>query len=128
MKVSEIILELMVKDVEETLSFYQDILGFELLANEVDADGRIYWAKLQFNNFLISFKDEKRLKEESEFMRGRQIGGGIAICIVVDDINTIHNDYSKKFRMLDHPHITPCGATQFSIQDNSGYVITFEKF
>ena len=128
MDVKEILLESMVKDVGESIAFYTRALGFELLASEKDELGKVYWAKLGFKDFLISLNDEKRLRRESAFMRERPVGGSICLCIVVDEIINLHADFSQRFKLLDHPHLTPCGATQFSLLDNNGYVLTFEKF
>lgn len=111
MKANEIILEFMVKDVAETIRFYQEALTFELVASEAGASQMLYWAKMKFSNYYISFKEEQRLKRESSFMVGREVGGSIALCFVVDDLEGIHRDIQSKFKTLDHPHLTPCGAT-----------------
>ena len=128
MQINGIILELMVHDVSTTIDFYQQALGFELVASEKDQSDKLYWAQMKFQDFLISFKDEHRVKAESTFMQTRSVGGGIAICILVNEINDLHSSFVQKFDTLDYPHLTPCGATQFSLQDNNGYVITFERF
>ena len=128
MNVNGIVLELMVVDVSETIDFYDKALGFALEASERDQAGRVYWAKMSFGHFVVSFKDEQRVKGESLFMKERQVGGGIAICILVEEINDLYVQLQRRFDMLDHPHLTPCGATQFSLLDNNGYVITFERF
>ncbi len=128
MEVSEIIVELMVKDVDATVSFYREALGFQLLASEQDSAGRSYWAKMSFEGFLISFKEELRLKQECEFMREKEVGGSMSICVVVEEIELLHARFEEKFLLLDHPHLTPCGATQFSLMDNNGYILTFMRF
>ena len=127
MVVNEVILELMVKDVSKTVKFYTEMLGFTLLASEEDDQNQTYWAKVRFRDFLMSFKEEKRLRSESQFMAERQVGGSISICVVVDEIEPVHAELENQFKMLDYPHLTPCGATQFSLMDVNGYILTFEK-
>ena len=127
MKVNQIALELMVRDVAETVEFYKSALGFELLMSE-EEEGKMYWAKLGMKEFYVSFKEEQRLKREVDFMKDQFIGGSIAICLQVEDLTGFHNKVSEACDLLDHPHLTPCGATQFSMKDNNGYIVTVEKF
>ena len=121
------VLELMVKNVSESVDFYTDILGFELVADEKE-NGMTYWAQLRLSDFILSLKEEDRIKKEVEFMKDRKAGGGAIICIQLREIEEFYTQLEEKCRVLNHPHLTPCGATEFSMQDNNGYVITFEKY
>ena len=67
----------MVKDVDATIRFYHDILGFELLTREKEED-QTYWAKMSLLEFSLSFKEENRLRREVTFMKDRPIGGSTA--------------------------------------------------
>ncbi len=127
MKVNGIVLELMVKDVEKTIRFYQQVLGFELAASERDKD-KMYWAMMVLNGFFLSFKEEQTLKREVDFMKDRTIGGSTAICFQVDGLEEFHSKVNKACEVLNHPHTTVYDATQFSMKDNNGYILTFEKF
>ncbi|MEM7549901.1 MAG: VOC family protein [Bacteroidota bacterium] len=127
MKATEIVLELMVKDVQETIQFYSEILEFELEAKEED-NGKLYWAKLSNHGFSISLKEEGRLKSEEEFMKEYKVGGSFSLCFQVDDLEHQYERVKVKCELFNHPHLTPCGATQFSMKDNNGYVINFERF
>jgi len=127
MNIKEITLELMVKDVDETIHFYKEVLGFELLASEQDG-GKSYWAKMSNHGFGLSFKEEQRLKREEEYYKDQGVGGSLAICFDVEDLEGYHGQVEQKCDLLNHPHLTPCGATQFSMRDNNGYLLTFERF
>ena len=127
MKVKEIVIELMVKDVDASVHFYNEVLGFKLLASEED-NGRKYWAKLNLHDFHISMKEESRIKNEVPFLKDREIGGTTALCFQVDNLEEYHERVNNKCILLDHPHITPCGSMQFSMKDNNGYILTFERF
>ena len=127
MKLNEIIVELMVQDVATSIAFYKNVLGFTEVATEIE-HGKTEWAKLTCNGFNISFKDEAKLKREVSYMHNQPIGGSIGICIVVDDVHSLHATFEEKFKTINHPHLTPCGATSFSMRDLDGYVLTFEEF
>ncbi|MEM6829158.1 MAG: VOC family protein [Bacteroidota bacterium] len=127
MNVNQILLELMVVDVDQTIDFYEQVLGFELLLSEQE-NGSTYWAKMRKGAFTLTFKEEGRLKNELVFLKNQPVGGSVAICLLVDDLEGYHQMVKDTCDMLDHPHITPCGSTQFSMLDNNGYILTFERF
>ena len=126
MKINATILELMVKSVEETVTFYQEMLGFQLIASD-EEDGKTYWALLQLGDFKLSFKNEEKHKVEAPFLKDETIGGSVVLCFQVDDINATYDIIKAKCDTLNHPHITPCGAIDFSMRDINGYVLTFEQ-
>lgn len=122
-----IVVELMVNNMDETIQFYEEILGFQTLIKE-ERKGLLEWAKLEWQGFQVSFKPEAKMKEELAFMKNKEIGGTLSVCIGVDDLTAYYEIIEEKFRVLNYPHLTPCGSTQFSMLDPNGYVITFEQF
>ena len=128
MKTKEIVLELVVKDIQASIDFYSEVLDFEVIAQEHDDKGNAYWAKITNDGFSISLKREDRVKAEEEFMRDVSIGGSVSICFEVEDLEEQYEKVKRRCELLHHPHLTPCGATQFSMKDNSGYIINFERF
>ncbi len=127
MSINEVVIELMVSDVDKTIDFYREVLGFTLIASESENESP-YWAKMKMNNFNLSFKEESRLKREVPYMQNIPIGGSAAICLQVDDLEAYHAQVASRCDLINHPHITPCGSTQFSMKDNNGYVLTIERF
>ena len=126
--INEITIELMVPRVEQSVHFYQEVLGFELLAKEEEDQAGIYWALMSLNGFRVSFKEERRMKKEVEYLKDSKIGSSAAICFRVDDLEGHWEKIKYKYDLLNHPHITPCGSTQFSMKDLNGYLLTFERF
>lgn len=127
MVAKSVVVELMVRDVNETIKFYQDILGFTLLVKE-EHDGKTEWAKMELGAFQISFKPDYKMVEEVEYMQNKEMGGTLSVCIGVENLVEHYQAIQHKFEMLDYPHLTPCGSTQFSMLDPNGYVVTFEQF
>jgi len=114
-----IVLELMVNNMDETIQFYEEILGFQTLIKE-ERKGLLEWAKLELQGFQVSFKPEAKMKEEVAFMKNKEIGGTLSVCIGVDDLTAYYEITEEKFRVLNYPHLTPCGSTQFSMLDPNG--------
>ena len=121
-------LELMVKEIEPTIQFYQIVLGFDLVEKEADETGKLYWALISLHDFKVSFKEEQRLKREYPFFQHKKVGGSVALVFEVKDLEGVHEKIKLKCETLNHPHLTPCGSKEFSMLDNNGYILTFERF
>ncbi|MBX2872181.1 MAG: VOC family protein [Saprospiraceae bacterium] len=126
MQIYQSIVELTVKNVGLSLAFYQHMLGFKKLAEDRAGD-QIYWALLDLNGFQLSLKEEAKQKDESPFLVDQPRGGSMLLCFHVKDINATYNTVAAKCKTLNHPHLTPCGATDFSMKDMDGYILTFQE-
>lgn len=127
MKSSEIAIELMVENVDESIYFYEYILGFELLMEEMQ-DGIREWAKMKHGDFILCFKHDKKYRSEFPLFSDEPIGGTITLIFVVEELEEFYAQVKDKMSMIEHPHLTPCGAFSFSMKDNNGYVLTIERF
>ena len=128
MDVLQTSIELMVANVSESLAFYRTVLAFETIAEESDEKGFLYWAMAEQAGFRVSFKREDRIKQESPFFREKNIGGSISLNFQVKDLLSTYEAVKEACELLNHPHLTPCGSTQFSLKDNNGYILTIEQF
>lgn len=126
MQIKDTIVELMTEDVQATVDFYQNLLDFQMVASDIE-DGKMYWAELQLGTFRLSLKEEKKHKAEAPFLANTPIGGSVVLCFQVNDIHECYTRLAAKCQTLNHPHITPCGAIDFSMKDINGYVLTFEQ-
>ncbi len=126
MQVNNTIVELMVNSVNHTVDFYQDLLGFKLVNSDLE-NGVMYWAELRLGNFRLSLKAEAKHKTEAPFLSDVSMGGSVVLCFQVDDLEAFYEKVSAKCATLNHPHLTPCGARDFSMKDINGYVLTFEQ-
>ncbi len=127
MRIHEVVLELMVKDVGATVEFYEQKLGFSTLVKE-PASGAFTWAKMQLGNFQISFKEENTLKDEVSLMANQAIGGSAILCILLEEgIQTYYERLQGDVQIVNPLHFSACGMNEFSILDNNGYLITVDQ-
>lgn len=126
MKVKKIVQEYIVRDVDQSVQFYETVLGFTLVVSEKEGE-HMYWAKLANGNYEMSFKKKERVDREVEFMREVPIGGTCTMVLEVDNLVETYNEVQQQCEMLNHPHLTPCGASEFSLKDPDGYFITVEQ-
>ncbi|NRB49433.1 MAG: VOC family protein [Saprospiraceae bacterium] len=126
MQIYQSIVELTVQNVERSLSFYQELLGFEKIMEDKQED-QIYWVLLSLQGFQLSLKEEEKQRQESPFLKGQPKGGSMLLCFHVHDIQATYSHVRQRCQTLNHPHLTPCGATDFSMRDLDGYVLTFQQ-
>jgi len=118
---------LMVNDVEETVEYYTDILGFTLLMT-VPETGKLDWAMVKRNDVVIMFQTKKSLSSELPRMAGEKPGGGLTFYIKVDRITEIHEElHNNDVEIISDLESTFYNTIEFSVVDVNGYVLTFSE-
>jgi uncharacterized glyoxalase superfamily protein PhnB len=118
---------LMVKDVEETIEYYTDVLGFTLLMT-VPETGKLDWAMVKRNDVVIMFQTKKRLSSGLPRMASEKPGGGLTFYIKVDRISEIHEElYNNEAEIISDLESTFYNTIEFSVVDVNGYVLTFSE-
>ena len=117
---------LMVNDVNETIKFYEDILGFTLLRS-VPEVGQIDWAMMKKNAGVIMFQSKKSLSNDLHIMQGRKPGGGTTLYIKMKGIADFFENISEKVEIVADIEHTFYDTKEFTIIDINGYVITFAE-
>lgn len=125
--IKSLTIELMTANMEASISFYQDLLNFELLASETNESGETVWALLEQNGVQLSLKEDQKLRKELPFLQDVLIGGSVFLCFTVSDLHKVYDRVSEYCDTINHPHLTPCGNMDFSMLDVNGYLLTFEK-
>ncbi len=117
---------LMVEDVNETVTFYQDVLGFALLAT-VPEEGQFNWAMMQHDAVEIMFQGRASLTEDVPLFKDKAIGGSLTLYIDVEDIKGLYGQVQNRVTILHEMTTTFYGTREFTIQDCNGYVLTFAQ-
>ena len=117
---------LMVEDVNETVTFYQDVLGFALLAS-VPEEGQFNWAMMQHDAVEIMFQSRASLTEDVPLFKDKAIGGSLTLYIDVEDIKGLYGQVQNRVAILHEMSTTFYGTREFTIQDCNGYVLTFAQ-
>jgi|GraSoiStandDraft_36_1057302.scaffolds.fasta_scaffold865606_1 uncharacterized glyoxalase superfamily protein PhnB len=117
---------LMVEDVNRTVAFYQEVLGFELLTS-VPEEGQLAWAMLKRAGVELMFQTRASLTEELPGLRGKDIGGTFTLYIDVEDIQGLYAAIRDKVTVVVDMHTTFYGAREITIEDCNGYILTFAE-
>jgi uncharacterized glyoxalase superfamily protein PhnB len=113
-----------VKDINQTINFYKK-LGFNLIAT-VPEEGDYVWAMMMCDNVTFMFQSFKSLGEEMPEI-SRINGGSLIFYIKLKDVQNFHDRIKDEVKILKGLEKTFYGATEFSIQDVNGYVLTFAE-
>ena len=113
-----------VKDINATIAFYQ-VLGFQLVAS-VPETGDYVWVMMGNSAVTMMFQTYESLGEDLPDIH-RQDGGSLLLYIKRTNIRKYFEDIKLRVTVLKPLEKTFYGATEFSILDNNGYVLTFAE-
>jgi uncharacterized glyoxalase superfamily protein PhnB len=126
MEFKELTPNLMVKDVNKTVEYYKEILGFNVIQT-VPETGSYVFAIMNSGKILFMFQEEESLKEEYPQLNKFPQGGGLTFYIHVTDVQALYDKIKDKVTMAKEMHKTFYGSTDFSIEDCNGYILTFSQ-
>lgn len=113
-----------VKDIDETIRFYKT-LGFEAVMT-VPEQGDFVWVMMTCEKVSFMFQTFESLGSElPEILR--QNGGSLLLYIQTKEIRQFYNKIKDKVKVVKGLDKTFYGATEFSILDNNGYILTFAE-
>ena len=126
MEFKDLMPNLMVKDVGKTIGFYKDVLGFNVLQT-VPENAPFVFAIVNANNVIISFQEEKSIKEEYPQLKAFPQGGCLTLYIHVTDVKEYFEKVKGKVKIAKEMHDTPHGSKDFAVEDCNGYILTFSQ-
>jgi PhnB protein len=118
---------LIVEDMEKSIAFYTQTLGFENTFQMPDPDGNLMHAELAWKNAHIMLGPVMWLAEELIPYRG----AGVNFYITVEEEDDIDQYYAmvkgKGVNIVEEIKDQFWGDRNFSIKDPDGYQLTFGK-
>ena len=113
-----------VRDINQTIAYYR-LLGFDL-AMTVPEEGDPVWAMMTCGSVSFMFQSFDSLGSELPEI-SRQDGGSLLLYIQVKEIRKLHAMIKDKVDVIKGLEKTFYGATEFSIKDINGYILTFAE-
>jgi lactoylglutathione lyase len=116
-------LELFVKDMGESISFYRTVLGFEVVREE-----RGDYASLRLGDIMLGIGPIAKLPETGGYftqsIASQRRGLGVEIVMEVDDLSTAHRRVlDSGHPVFEPPQQRPWGMRDFRIVDPDGYYL-----
>ena len=117
---------LLVGNVERSLAFYVDTLGFER-GMTVPDESPLVFASVTSGPIELFFNDAATAVKEYPGFDGKPIGATGTLFIEVDGVDTRHDRLKPSVKVV-MPIVTQFyGLREFAIEDPDGYVITFAE-
>ena len=113
-----------VTDIKQTIDFYKQ-LGFNV-AMTVPDQGDITWAMMTCGTVTFMFQTFESLGNDLP-MISRKNGGSLLLYIQTTEIRKFFDQIKDNLKVVKGLEKTFYGATEFSIEDNNGYLLTFAE-
>ena len=126
---------MMVENVNNTVNFYNSVLGFEFVMGVPENGQNIVTSKqdnqilnfalIKCGNIEMMFQSRKSLADEIPEFDNISIGGSLTFYIDVEDVKQLYSVLKNKVKIIKDIQTTFYGKQEFSIQDCNGYILTF---
>ncbi len=113
-----------VRDINKSIDFYSQ-LGFAVIAT-VPEQGDFAWAMMTCGSVTFMFQTFDSLGDDLPAIT-RQDGGSLLLYIQTKEIRKLYEQIKDKVNVVKGLEKAFYGATEFSIQDINGYILTFAE-
>lgn len=126
---------MMVENVNDTVDFYGDVLGFEFVmgvplnTQEIvtarQKERTLGFAMVKCGTVEIMFQAKNSMTEEIPGFHDMDVGASLTFYIDVENITALYKKLSGKVTIIRDMQTTFYGKQEFYIRDCNGYVLTF---
>ena len=106
-------------DMQETIAFYRDILGFTL-GDTFESSGVISWCEMSLGSATLMFTQHET---QTDHPGAREMFGQTAIAFYVDNVEEIYESLTTKDVELSELRVTFYGMKEFELRDPTGYTL-----
>lgn len=114
-----------VNDIIATINFYE-LLGFKVAMSVPETGPDFVWAMMTNGSVTMMFQTFSSLADDLPEIH-RTDGGSLLLYINLKNIRAFFEEIKDKVTVLKGLETMFYGATEFSIKDNNGYVLTFAE-
>ncbi len=137
MKLCSLSPNLMVENVNDTITYYQDILGFSLRMAVDDTNGvhmstlphgkTAIYGQLVRDDVEIMVQQQESLVEDIPALAGHTMAASATFYITVTDIKTLYDELAGKADCVKALETTWYNMQEFYIRDLNGYILGFAE-
>jgi uncharacterized glyoxalase superfamily protein PhnB len=118
---------LMVESVDDSVAFYQNVLGFSVVDSVPNESGKLQFAILSKDNLMLMLQEKGSLTEEYQILNTDKVRPSVTLYIMVDNFDELYHELKGGHKILCDIHATFYGSKEFAVTDNDGYVLTFAE-
>ena len=116
-----------VKNVEETVRFYTEVLGFNLIMSVPSPRSGLQWAMVANGEATIMFQETDNLTEEYPQLANRPILGAVTFYVKMKGMHALYEKLQGTKHLAKEMHKTFYGADEFAVVDNNGHILTITE-
>jgi len=114
-----------VSNIEESVRYYVDGLGFEMTKKWID-EGKLRWCWLQHGDAALMLQEFSKEGHDSWVPEGK-VGEGVSIYFICEDALAIYREVRSRGIQASKPFVGN-GMWVTSLSDPDGYKIEFESY
>jgi uncharacterized glyoxalase superfamily protein PhnB len=118
---------LMVESVDDSVAFYQNVLGFSVVASVPSKSEKLQFAILSKDNLMLMLQEKNNLTAEYPILNTDKVHPSVTLYIMVDNFDELYHSLKERYEILRDIHTTFYGSKEFAVADNNGYVLTFTE-
>ncbi len=107
-----------VSNIQSSLKFYEDILGFHRVSHATNGD-KLYWCRLKRDGIQIMIEEGRKDFVVSE--------DPIKLCFITKDVDRVYSQLIANGLSIDEPCNASYGMRQIFIKDPDRHIIWFES-
>lgn len=115
---------IMVKNVKETINFYEKKLGFQKVLSVPEQGEILNFAILNKDKISVMLQEKENLISEYPTLKTEKIVPTFTLFITVDDVLAMYNELKDNVKIAKELHKTFYGKDEFAIFDNNGNILT----
>ena len=115
---------IMVKNVKETIKFYEENLGFRKVLSVPEEGEKLNFAIISKDKISIMFQEQEDLLEEYSSLQKNEIIPTFTLFITVSDVRLLYEELKNKVKIAKEIHKTFYGKDEFAIFDNNKNILT----
>ena len=118
---------LVVDDIDTTLDYYMNLIGFFELIHIDSENGKIDWALMACEDAEIMFQSRKSISPSIPEFNNEKIVEAAVIYIEMDHLKELYKRIKDKVTVIKKLHTTPYGIQEFIIKDCNGFILVFAE-
>ncbi|MFZ0287607.1 MAG: VOC family protein [Candidatus Sulfotelmatobacter sp.] len=127
MKFKKLTPNLVVRNVEASLNFYRNVLGFQPGFTVPDAPPYVF-GSVTSDGVEIFFNDQKAVAEDYPALGAKPIGGSLTLFIEVEEFEDLFQRVQQHGAKITMPMKDQFyGMREFAFEDPEGWVVTFAE-
>ena len=137
MELKKLTTNLMVEDINRTIEFYKETLGFEFVMAvpkdsqevlmEIPKDKSLIYAMMKRGSIEMMFQVKDSLSKDIPVFKDMAIGGSLTFYFEVENINDLYSELKEKVTIVKELHTTFYGMQEFYVKDCNGYILGFAE-